>query len=102
MPYPADVSREQLRLGSGQRQAVVQGVEKSVSGDPAPFLDKDAVHGSELHGRTSKAQQSNAWPHAEGLAQPHPIDARDGKSFVGSLQGEAFMPYDLACDNSKR
>src|SRR5262245_23382678 len=87
MPYPADVSREQLRLGSGQRQAVVQGIEKSVSGDPAPFLDEDAVHGGELHGGASEAQQGNARPNAQRLAQARPIGSADGNVVGGCLQG---------------
>src|SRR5260370_14582268 len=98
MHYPADVSREQLRLGSRQCQAIIQGIEKSVSGNPAPFLNKDAVHVSKLHGRTSKAQQSNAWPHADVLAQAHPIGCLDGDVFDESLQRASFLPNHVTSD----
>jgi len=67
MLYPADLCREQLPLRPWQRQAIIQGIEKSVSGNPALLLDENAIHRSKLHGRTSETEQSNARPDAEGL-----------------------------------
>ncbi len=90
---PTDIGREQLRIGSRKRQAIVQGIEKPVSGDPAPFLDEDAVHGGELHGGTSEAQQGNARPNAQRLAQGRPIGSADGNVFGGCLQGVSFASH---------
>src|SRR5215469_2051768 len=92
---PADIGREQLRVGAGQRQAIVQSIEKPVSGDPALFLNEDAVHGGELDGGTSEAQQGNARPDAERLAQGRRIGSADGNVFGGRLQAVSFA---VTCD----
>ena len=91
MHHPTDIGRKQLRLGSRERQAIVQSVEKPVSGHPALFLDENAIHGSELDGRTSEAQQGNARPNAEGLPEAHPIGCCAGNVFDCGLQGVPFL-----------
>src|SRR5262249_28914931 len=70
-------------------------MEKPVSGDPALFLNEDAVHGGELDGGTSEAQQGNARPNAEGLAQGRPIGSADGNVFGSCLQAISFA---VTCD----
>src|SRR5262249_9714398 len=94
--------RKQLRLGSRQRQAIVQSVEKPVPRQPALFLDEDAIHGRELHGRTSKAQHGNARPNAEGLMQAHPIGCCAGNLFDSGLQGVPFLRHQLVADDEVR
>ena len=52
--------------------AVVQRMQKSCFGNPAPFFDDDAVHDRDLPGRAAEAQQSNAQPHLEGFGKLTP------------------------------
>src|SRR5262249_18909870 len=70
---PADVSGKLLRLGSREQHAVVERVQESLLRYPALFLDEDAVHDSNLPGRSTKAQRRNPQPRPEGLAQCHAV-----------------------------
>lgn len=91
MPKPTDISSEQLRVRPGQRQAIVESVEKPFSGNPVPLLDEGAVHGSELNGRASEAQYGNSRPNAQGLAQTQPVRSSNRNVFGRRLQGLPFL-----------
>jgi hypothetical protein len=79
MHEPADISRELLRFGTRQQHAVVEGMQKARLGNPAFLIDQDAMHHRDLAGRTTEAEQCDAQPDAERLAQ------RDSVCWLGSL-----------------
>ena len=66
---PADIDGELLRLRPRQKMAVVQRVQKARFGNPAPFLDDDAMHDRDLAGRPAEAEQGDAQPDLERFAE---------------------------------
>ena len=73
---PADVGGELLRLGAGQEHAVVQGMQEPVLADPALLLDDDAVHDRDLAGGSAEAEQRDARPDPERLAEADAVRGR--------------------------
>jgi hypothetical protein len=56
-----------MRFRSREQHAVVERVQKPRFADPPLFLDEDAMHDSDLSGRTAKAEHCDARPGPERL-----------------------------------
>jgi hypothetical protein len=99
---PADVGRKLLRLRTRQQHAIVQGMQKSVLGNPVLLLDQNPVHHGDLAGRTAKAEHRDAEPDPESLRHGgHAWRARCRgnrgvvRGDVGHARPSAFV-FDLA------
>ena len=55
MHEPANIGGQLLRLGAGQKMAVVQGVQEAVVADPLLFIDQHLVHHGYLPCRAAEA-----------------------------------------------
>jgi len=75
MQQPADVSRQLLCLGAGQQHAVVECVQETFFGDPAPTFDQLLMHDRDLPGRPAETDAAKFQPEAPGLAQGDGIGA---------------------------
>jgi hypothetical protein len=71
MHQPANVSRQLLRLRPRQQHAIVQGMQKTPLGNPAPPLDQLLVHDRNLPGRPAETDKAQLQPEPERLAQTH-------------------------------
>ena len=60
MHEPADINGELLRLGTGQKHAVIEGVQKPALPDPAFLVDDDPVHDCDLSRGAAEAQGRHA------------------------------------------
>ena len=84
---PADVGRELLRLWAGQHHAVVERVQKTAFGDPAPFFHELLMHDRDLSGRTAEADESELEPEQKRVAEAH--SGCGGGRRRGRLHGKA-------------
>ena len=66
---PSDIDGQLLRFRPRQRDAVAQGVEEAVLGDPALSFDGQPVHGRDLLRRPADPSNRHVGPYAEGIAQ---------------------------------
>jgi hypothetical protein len=73
MHQPADVRGELLRLGSGQKHAVVERMQEPTFRHPSFFFDENAVHDRDLPGGTAEAQRSDTEPDAKGFAHRNAV-----------------------------
>ena len=109
MHEPADIDGELLRLRSWQKMAVVQRVQEARFGNPSPLLDDDAVHDRDLSGRPAEAEQGDAQPDLERLAETdavrrHDLIGRDRRRWFGG-RGDACrvrVAHDLVSPGRER
>ena len=69
MEQPADIGRELLRFGAGQKRAEIERVEEALLIDPLFFVDQHAVHQRDLRGGAAERQQGNPRPGAVGFGE---------------------------------
>lgn len=67
MQEPADIDGELLGFGAWQEHAVIEGVQETIITDPAPTLDKLAVHEGDLPCRAAEAEKSDFNPNGKGF-----------------------------------
>ena len=83
----ADVGRELLRLGPGERHAEVERVQEAPLRDPAPTLDELVVHDRDLPRRPAEADHPELQPEPERLpfarSRPRLSRCRHGRSLMG-------------------
>ena len=65
MQEPANVNGELLRLGTGKKHAVIQGMEKATITYPAFLFNQISVHNRYLTDRTTKTVKSDVDPDPE-------------------------------------
>ena len=70
---PADISGQLLRLGTGQKHAVVERMQEPAFRHPPFFFDKNPVHYGDLPGRAAEAQRRDAKPDAKGFADRNAV-----------------------------
>src|SRR6266540_6758388 len=70
MQEPADVDRELLRLGPGEKHAVAQSVKKAPLGDPAPPVHQVPLHDCDLADGSAEADEAEPQPVPKGLPEP--------------------------------
>jgi hypothetical protein len=73
MHQPADVRGELLRLGSGQKHAVVERMQEPALRHPSFFFDENAVHDGDLPGRAAEAQRRDTKPDAKGFSHRNAV-----------------------------
>ncbi|KAG0755171.1 hypothetical protein G6F24_012011 [Rhizopus arrhizus] len=73
---PADVGGQLLGLRPGQQHAVVQCVEETPLGNPAPPLHQFLMHDRDLPGRPAEADEAELEPEQQGLPETDGFAAR--------------------------
>ncbi|MNP04449.1 hypothetical protein D3C76_963620 [compost metagenome] len=84
MHQPADIGCQLLSLWPRQQHAVVEGMQESALGYPAPPLYQFLVHDRDLPRRAAEADEAQFEPEPESLAQTDGVGSGQGLFVIGS------------------